>query len=536
MTDRVGDRPEKKASQRCILLNDISVRKRGLGRIDSHRERAVLLLLFFANLLLCLTIWMEQTYDQVRVDQILFQLKSSSKGVNGDLSLSAIVFVGGASIGLTVLEAWLLQLVSGTWAPGRFKLPYISGAARHGAILFAKKHILLLASVFLAAALVFFGARTEIISYVKADATDSEFIQTHYVQPKNDIVHFPTQKRNLIYIFLESMESTYADPAAGGMISTCYIPELEALAQEHINFSQNDGLGGALSYPGTTWTAAAMVAQTSGVNIKVSLKADSYGAGDVFLPGAVSIGQFLAEQGYNQVLLLGSDAEFHGRELYFTEHGGYEILDIDALKAQNRLPADYNKWWGFEDEKLFSYAREELTRLAETGQPFNLTMLTADTHFPDGCPCRLCADEYDQPYANVLACSSRQVADFVSWIMEQPFYENTVIVISGDHLTMDAGFMEDIDPEYTRTIYNCFINPAAEPRREKNRQFGTFDMFPTTLAALGAEIDGDRLALGTNLFSDRETLAEQYGCDYLASELQKQSDFYDAELLQLRED
>ena len=70
---------------------------------------------------------------------------------------------------------------------------------------------------------------------------------------------------------------------------------------------------------------------------------------------------------------------------------------------------------------------------------------------------------------------------------------------------------------------------------EKNRQFGTFDLFPTTLAALGVTIDGDRLALGTNLFSDRETLTEQYGYAYLSEELQKQSGFYDTELLQIEE-
>ena len=173
---------------------------------------------------------------------------------------------------------------------------------------------------------------------------------------------------------------------------------------------------------------------------------------------------------------------------------------------------------------------ENLERLAEAGAPFNFTMLTADTHFPDGCPCRLCEDLYDTQYANVLACSSRQVADFISWIQEQPFYENTTIMISGDHLTMDGDFMEDVNPEYTRSVYNCIIHAPVEPAREKNRQFGTFDLFPTTLAALGVTIDGDRLALGTNLFSARKTLTEQYGYNFLAEELQKQSDFYDSEL------
>ena len=38
------------------------------------------------------------------------------------------------------------------------------------------------------------------------------------------------------------------------------------------------------------------------------------------------------------------------------------------------------------------------------------------------------------------------------------------------------------------------------------------DMFPTTLASLGAVIDGDRV-IGTNLFSDKPTLAEELGFD-----------------------
>ena len=61
------------------------------------------------------------------------------------------------------------------------------------------------------------------------------------------------------------------------------------------------------------------------------------------------------------------------------------------------------------------------------------------------------------------------------------------------------------------------------------------NLFPTTLAALGVKINGDRLALGTNLFSDRETLTDQFGYEFLSEELQKQSDFYDTELLLLHE-
>ena len=52
-------------------------------------------------------------------------------------------------------------------------------------------------------------------------------------------------------------------------------------------------------------------------------------------------------------------------------------------------------------------------------------------------------------------------------------------------------------------------------------------MFPTTLAAMGVKIEGDRLALGVNLFSDEQTLTEQYRRKGLDKELMKKSKFYD---------
>ena len=159
-------------------------------------------------------------------------------------------------------------------------------------------------------------------------------------------------------------------------------------------------------------------------------------------------------------------------------------------------------------------------------------MLTVDTHFEDGYVCEQCQNEFgDNQYANVMACSSRQVDAFVKWIQQQPFYENTTIVISGDHLTMDSDFCNDVSEDYERSVYNVFINlpEGLDTSFEKthNREFATLDMFPTTLAAMGVTIEGDRLALGVNLFSDEQTLTEQYGRKGLDKELMKKSKFYD---------
>ena len=276
-----------------------------------------------------------------------------------------------------------------------------------------------------------------------------------------------------------------------------------------------------------------MVGQTSGLPLKLPFDGEKYyGNYSKMLPGAWTLGNILEMEGYNQELLIGSDAGFAGRGDYFQQHGNYEINDYNTALEDGRLPEDYHVWWGYEDRKLFDYAKDELLRLAAEDEPFNLTMLTVDTHFENGYVCPQCPNDNKNQYANVIRCSSHQVSEFVKWIQQQDFYEDTTIIISGDHLSMDSTFFRKVDDNYDRQIYNCIINAAAEnPVVEKNRVFTTLDMFPTTLSAMGVKFDGERLGLGTDLFSGRETLAEQLGLDELNEELSKHSNYYNYHFL-----
>ncbi len=72
--------------------------------------------------------------------------------------------------------------------------------------------------------------------------------------------------------------------------------------------------------------------------------------------------------------------------------------------------------------------------------------------------------------------------------------------------------------------YNCY-------RENTRRKYTTVDLFPTTLAAMGVKIEGNRLGLGVNLYSGEKTLYEQYGKDYLEVELLKDSKLYRQKLL-----
>ncbi len=372
--------------------------------------------------------------------------------------------------------------------------------------------------------------------YVKNQGTYSTFIDDYYVNPKDVEIVFPQQKRNLIYIFLESMETTFADQENGGAFRKNVIPELTELAQEYEDFSgESTGLNGGYSMPGTTWTVGAMFAHTSGLPLNISISNNYMDTQDSFFSGIATLGDILDEEGYSQTLLIGSEAKFGGRELYFTEHGRFDIEDYVYALEEEMLPEDYRVWWGYEDQKLFRFAKDKLKELADQEEPFNLTILTADTHFEDGYLCERCPDRYKDNYSNVMACSSSQVNEFIEWVKKQDFYEDTAIVLVGDHPTMDSDFCKDVDSGYIRKVYTSFINSSVEVQNDTNRNYTTFDMFPTALAAMGAEIEGDRLGLGTNLFSTVQTLTERVGIETEKKELEKKSKLME-EIADLDED
>lgn len=382
--------------------------------------------------------------------------------------------------------------------------------------------------VFFLFCLVFGGIRFHALQFIRGQFITSDFIDTHAVDPEKAEITFPEKKRNLIYIYLESMEITYADPENGGAFPENVIPDLTKLAEENEDFSGNSGkLNGGIALEDTTWTVGAMFGQTSGLPLKVPMGQNQMVYMDAFFPGATTLGDILAENGYRNVLMLGSDADFGGRRKYFTQHGNYEICDYPWAKKTKRIPEDYHVWWGYEDRKLFQYARQKVQELSRGDQPYNLTLLTVDTHFEDGHLCPLCPDTFgDNRYANIMDCSSRQVCRFIRWLRDYGYLDHTTVVISGDHPTMDRDFCKDVDENYRRRVYTCYINADAVPADpDRVRKYSTLDDFPTTLAALGCRIRGDRLGLGTNLFSDRDTLVEKYGTDRVNREFTYKSKY-----------
>ncbi len=469
-----------------------------------------LLLVSFAAIAALLSSWVLRTWQNLTMDELMYQLSAPTEGTGGGIIESAIIQAGIPSAAI-IIFFW--QLFRHTRRKGFYKKLLI---------------ICLVSSVaVLSITDVYVWNILAIGDYLNYQTHPSTFIEDNYVDPDSVSITFPQKKRNLVFIYLESMEVTYSDLADGGGFEDDVIPELTQIAESNEDFSGSQSiLNGAYALPYTTFTMGAMFGMTSGLPLKNNLENNDMITQSKFFANTTCLGDILENEGYHNVFMLGSNASFGGRRLYFEEHGNYDIIDYNYALNTGMIPKGYKVWWGFEDSKLFSFAQDELTALSQVDEPFALTLLTVDTHFENGYAEPGIPTPFgDNQYANVMAYSSYQVSQFLSWMQEQPWYDNTTVIICGDHPTMDSDFCDDVDSSYQRRAYVAYINSAVSADHTEYRTYSTLDAFPTTLAALGATIEGDRLGLGTNLFSDTPTLLEEYGLKDVTEQIERKSTF-----------
>lgn len=477
-----------------------------------------ILLMILSYLMLFSIFWFKKNFSTTTLDELLFHLGTPLKGGNFSFVKNYLLYLLSHIFYLAIFLGCIGFLKQGF--KGRYHFKWT---------LFEKYDLIFYVNVIFYVSIIIFlftiyytSLKLNLFYYVyNKTLCETKIFEKEYVDPKKIKMEFPEEKQNLIYIYLESMESSYQNLNLDGVEQKNLIPNLEKLAKENIHFSNTKKLGGAEAVSGTTWTAAAMTAQTSGSPLKTFYNKDISES----LPGVYSLGEVLEKEGYKNYLMIGSDKDFGQRSDYFGQHGNYEIFDLNSARDEGKIPKDYFVFWGYEDLKLFEYAKEKISYLSNQDQPFNFTMLTVDTHFIEGYVDDSCEHLNTNIYANAVMCSDKKVYDFVKWIQNQDFYKNTTIVISGDHLLM-GNYLFPVNYDKKRTIYNVFINSKVQPQKTTNRKFTTLDMYPTTLASLGVKIDGERLGLGTNLFSSKKTLAEKMGISKLSIELSKKSNYY----------
>lgn len=344
---------------------------------------------------------------------------------------------------------------------------------------------------------------------------ESTFFEDHYKVPAENEIKMPRQKKNVVWIIMESMEKTF-----GSYQQTNLIPHLTQIERENVSFY------GFEQIYGTGWTIAGLASMMSGVPIKSFHVTD----GKTFLPGAVSFVSLLADHGYQTIYINGSDLDFMQKKVYLKSHGFTRLMGSQEFKQAAKTnpiygAREYETCFGYRDADLYRIVKNELQTAATGDKPFFMTVLTVGTHHPYGYPDSSCSIHY-RDIRDSIVCADNEVFDFLNWMKSQPFYKDTLIVITGDHLQMESSMSDELD-KAPREIVTTFINSSL-PAGEIHRPYTHFDIAPTLMEMMGIELPTHQFGLGVSLISDTPTLLEQMGREKINEQIQKPSKLYNS--------
>ena len=343
-----------------------------------------------------------------------------------------------------------------------------------------------------------------------------DYFGEHYVYPQTvKVLPKPHVKpKNLVLIYVESLEDTYRDQQKFGRNLLQRLDSLHGVSFKHYQ-----------QVMGTHWTIAGITATQCAVPLKNVTLFDGKTQGEnvkSFLPGAICLGDVLHEAGYHNVYMGGDALLFSGKGKFFKDHHFDEVYGREELK--NNLTQKDMHFWGLYDDDLLAAAKRKLQQMHATSQPFNLTITTIDTHGPDGYFSKTCKKSGAKDFKDLVECTSNQVADFVLFMRKNDYLKDTNVVIIGDHLAMYNPEYRALDRTKQRYIYNQFIGSNVISKNRENLLH--FDLFPTILDFIGFEVQGGKLGLGFNAISSGTPLPPVTRYEEMEEDLLNKSEKY----------
>jgi phosphoglycerol transferase len=121
-----------------------------------------------------------------------------------------------------------------------------------------------------------------------------------------------------------------------------------------------------------------------------------------------------------------------------------------------------------------------------------------DTHHPNGYYSPYCIQHGAAEFADIVACTSSEVADFIHFARSKGYLQDTNIVVMGDHPAMGNPVEQELKKNPGRNIFNRFI--SNDPIVKNTDEILPFDMFPTLVEFAGIHVEGGRLGLGYSAF------------------------------------
>ena len=485
-----------------------------------------LLILLLITIMLVGACYLKFNFSSTNFEEVIFYLRSGINNADNSVFWIAIkICLPYGLLIFTVLYAIFYDISFGKTVVYNKKKKQIYPFKK------VEKHRKKITVLIFIISVIILACSVSFFNYIIYNNFESSFIEENYVDPSKTNITFD-EKRNLVFIVVESLETSLFTKEQGGYWNYNVTPELYKLLndEDSITFYNENKAQNMNMIQGASWTTASVVANSTGLPFKIRINKNGYHSKD-FMSGAYALGDLLKDNGYYNEAISGAKTSFGGLKEYFTKHGEYEIIDIKSLENYgfSMTPQDKGKW-GFNDNYLFEIAKQRLNTISQYNQPFNLELVTIDTHFVDGFVGNYSETKFKDQYENAYATTSRLIYEFVNWIKAQPYYENTTIVIVGDHLSMQNEFFNKRKAK-NRYVYSCIINPRQTTINNKGRITTALDSYPTIVSAIGGNIEGNKLGLGVNLFSNEKTLAEKYGVKALDKKLKRKSTFYNDVIL-----
>lgn len=324
----------------------------------------------------------------------------------------------------------------------------------------------------------------QIITLEKADD-----FYLYYKTP--DLSNLNSNKKNIVFIYAESLERTYFDTT----IFDNLMPNLNSIIKDTnaIEFTN------IVEASGANYTIAGMVSTQCAIPLYTTSGGNSMEEIDKFYPKAICMGDILKKEGYYLSFFQGSSLKFSGIGNFYKTHSFDTVMGKEELqrKLKNRK---YLNGWGLYDDSLLDMAYDEFLNLSNSKEPFALFLHTIDTHHPKGHLSSKCKK---QPYKeglneilNCAKCSDMLISEFIKKIKESKFANNTIIVITSDHLAMRNTASSYLEKSKNRRNLFVVIDPSATEHKSIDKIGSAFDITPTVLSFLGIKLD---IGLGRNL-------------------------------------
>lgn len=342
-------------------------------------------------------------------------------------------------------------------------------------------------------------------SFIFKERGYSNFYAENYV----DVLNEPltnTEKRNVIVVFVESFNKDFSVLEGGEVVlndaeSIQFSNFIEGYVQRWTQSALFSALTGVhIHYVSDFWRYKEKVKYTRYLG-ELVLEADEINKlGENYkfeTPKIASIGKISEKDGYQNLFVKGGNLDFSGTRNLLTANG-FSAENVYGMAEINKELGDIdnkiNRFQGYDDTVTFGVFKRKISEL-DKEKPFFAIMFTLDTHLGY----KIGADE-------VQKITIENLNDFIAWFEKQDFYENTSLVILGDHNQMGPKVKTGAK------IYNAFLNLPDKLKQGINteRTFNQIDMFPTILEIMGYELPKRKAGVGVSLFSDEKTLAERY--------------------------